>query len=372
MDISTWKLSLSINPLFMACFLQVPAVIRKLLEEDTDGVRMPNIFGKTCLHLAAQYGLIDTAKTLLEYSRASDINKYGSDGWTALHHAAAGGHEEIARLLVRHDAVIDAWTQEDELFAGQRNGLFLNEPCAKLLSSSIAHADGGLVRSPIPPRIAQIAQLCGIADNIDAGIGLNGSRTALHLASAAGHGEVVCCLLNGGADLKARTKVQLPQRSGMTALELAYERGHEAIVRILLNHDGSRDLPQNELESALCAATKGGQVSTLKDLWKQVNAGANDGVLAAVLAESNLHCHISVTRFLLEQGVGVGDFTDPMGMRLSHHAAAGDFREVLELLSSHGQEFESRDNFGMTPLHHAAANGSADVVKLLLEKGTDP
>lgn len=55
------------------------------------------------LMLAALKGALELCEQLI--ARDADINK---PGWTPLHYAATGGHEEVIGLLLKHHAYIDA------------------------------------------------------------------------------------------------------------------------------------------------------------------------------------------------------------------------------------------------------------------------
>ena len=59
--------------------------------------------GETPLMLAAINNQIELAKVLIQ--RGADVNK---PGWTPLHYAATRGHRDMMRLLLEHDAYIDA------------------------------------------------------------------------------------------------------------------------------------------------------------------------------------------------------------------------------------------------------------------------
>ncbi|KAK9815464.1 hypothetical protein WJX72_004084 [[Myrmecia] bisecta] len=58
-------------------------------------------------------------------------------------------------------------------------------------------------------------------------------RTALHMASANGHTEVVRLLVDAGADIGSQNK------EGNTPLHWACLNGHEAVARFLLQHGAS-------------------------------------------------------------------------------------------------------------------------------------
>ena len=62
-----------------------------------------NPFGETPLMMAAIQNRLDVAEVLL--ARGAEVNQ---PGWTALHYAATRGHMAMMRLLLEHNAYIDA------------------------------------------------------------------------------------------------------------------------------------------------------------------------------------------------------------------------------------------------------------------------
>ena len=66
-------------------------------------VQSRNPFGETPLMMAAIQNRLDVAEVLL--TRGAEVNQ---PGWTALHYAATRGHHAMMRLLLEHNAYIDA------------------------------------------------------------------------------------------------------------------------------------------------------------------------------------------------------------------------------------------------------------------------
>ncbi len=54
-----------------------------------------------------------------------------------------------------------------------------------------------------------------------------------------------------------------------------------------------------------------------------------------------------------------------------HLAAYFGYRDVAELLLTHGADVNAINSYGRTPLHRAAFNGHQDIAKLLLKHGAD-
>lgn len=161
------------------------------------------------------------------------------------------------------------------------------------------------------------------------------SDTALTLASAGGHVDLVKFLINRGADLEHRDK------KGFTALILAATAGHVHIVNELLDA-GANIESQSERtkDTPLSLACSGGRLYVVQTL---VERGAN-------IEHRN-----------------VSDYT-PLSL-----AASGGYVRIIELLLHSGAEINSRtgSKLGISPLMLAAMNGHKDAVLTLLDMGAD-
>ena len=58
------------------------------------------------LHYAAQDGHVDVAKVLIR--NGADVNAKDSDGETALHMAAEDGHVDVVKVLIQNGADVNA------------------------------------------------------------------------------------------------------------------------------------------------------------------------------------------------------------------------------------------------------------------------
>jgi len=79
----------------------------------------------------------------------------------------------------------------------------------------------------------------------------------------------------------------------------------------------------------------------------------------------------SVRWFIVDEGVGVNEKLDYLGMTSLHTAAQEGSADVVELLIDLGADMNAPDNDGWTPLHHASQNRQVDVVRILLTRGAD-
>ncbi|XP_031786075.1 ankyrin repeat and KH domain-containing protein mask isoform X6 [Nasonia vitripennis] len=159
--------------------------------------------------------------------------------------------------------------------------------------------------------------------------------TALTLACAGGHEELVELLLSRGADIEHRDK------KGFTPLILAATAGHQKVVEILFNHGADIEAQSERTkDTPLSLACSGGRYEVVELL---LNRGAN------------------------KEHRNVSDYT-PLSL-----AASGGYVNIIKLLLSHGAEINSRtgSKLGISPLMLAAMNGHTAAVKLLLDMGSD-
>ncbi|CAG2105105.1 unnamed protein product, partial [Medioppia subpectinata] len=159
--------------------------------------------------------------------------------------------------------------------------------------------------------------------------------TALTLACAGGHEELVSLLLNRGAEMEHRDK------KGFTPLMLAATAGHLNVVEIMLNNGADMEAQSERTkDTALSLACSSGRFEVVEIL---LSRGSN------------------------KEHRNVSDYT-PLSL-----AASGGYVNIIKLLLSHGAEINSRtgSKLGISPLMLAAMNGHAATVKLLLDMGSD-
>lgn len=138
--------------------------------------------GQTPLHVAAGANRLDIARLLLDHQ--ANVNARDNLGMTPLHWAAYKGHRDMVTLLLKHHAEINAMDV---------NGL-----------------------------------------------------TSLHLATVYGHDDIINFLLDSGADLNARTYDQ-----GMTPIHWAAFCGHTEGLKPLLKHGADINARDSEGDTPL-------------------------------------------------------------------------------------------------------------------------
>ena len=156
----------------------------------------------------------------------------GSDGATPLFMAAQGGHTEIAALLLKNGAKVDvAWNDGvTPLFMAAQNG---HAALAALLLQNGAKVDVAFNDGATPLLIAAQNGHTALATLLlDKGAKVNSAKTngatPLFIAAQKGHTALAVLLLQKGA------KVDLAMRNGATPLFIAVQEGHAGIVSALI------------------------------------------------------------------------------------------------------------------------------------------
>uniref|UniRef100_A0A8C8FXV6 K Homology domain-containing protein n=1 Tax=Oncorhynchus tshawytscha TaxID=74940 RepID=A0A8C8FXV6_ONCTS len=177
-----------------------------------------------------------------------------------------------------------------------------------------------------PPKITPVCISCQTESNHD---------TALTLACAGGHEELVSVLVARGANIEHRDK------KGFTPLILAATAGHVGVVEILLDKGGDIEAQSERTkDTPLSLACSGGRQEVVELLLLR---GAN------------------------KEHRNISDYT-PLSL-----AASGGFVNIIKILLNAGAEINSRtgSKLGISPLMLAAMNGHVPAVKLLLDMGSD-
>nr|XP_012142558.1 PREDICTED: ankyrin repeat domain-containing protein 50 isoform X4 [Megachile rotundata] len=202
----------------------------KIDETDNDG--------KGALMLAAQEGHATLVERLLE-QHGAPIDQHAHDGKTALRVAALEGHYDTVRVLLAHNADVNA---KD---ADGRSTLYILALENRLAMARflLEHA-----RADVESRDSE-------------------GRTPLHVSAWQGHVEMVALLLTEGS-----ASVNACDNENRTPLHSAAWQGHAAIVRLLLEHGATPDHTCNQGATALGIAAQEGHEHCVRAL---LNHGAD-------------------------------------------------------------------------------------------------
>ncbi|GKZ98419.1 hypothetical protein AnigIFM59636_003016 [Aspergillus niger] len=193
------------------------------------------------------------------------------------------------------------------------------------------------------------------------GIG-RGDCTVLTWAAKKGYTELVQHLIHYGAD------VNLQDNERWTPLARAAQYGHDAVVKLLIEHNAYIDFPNDNFTPLQIAAANANQ-STVKLLVQHGACVAHlDLTPDSLLKRSSLGYY--EMKHLSSRGSTI-EMRDSEGRTpLIYAAEKGDVARV-RFLVMHGAVVNAKAASGRTALLQAAARGHYAVVKILLKFGAD-
>ncbi|KAM0145561.1 hypothetical protein ACHAPG_011563, partial [Botrytis cinerea] len=171
---------------------------------------------------------------------------------------------------------------------------------------------------------------------------------------------------------KIPTSYELRGKCGRTILAFAAGKGHEDIVKLLLEtiHPDINDWQDGR--TPLSLAAEHGHEAIVKILLNtgQVKVDIRDHFNKSPLNWAAKHGHEAIVKILLNTGQVKVNIRDHFNKSPLHWAAENGYQAVVKLLLATGQiEVDSKDYHHYAPLFFAAKNGHAAVVKLLSASG---
>lgn len=314
----------------------------------------------TLLHVAAQNGSYEICEFLLNETNIqvnglsgnkqqmleADDHGHGSERAihftldykvTALHLAAAFGHEKIVKLLLARLADVNVPSENDytSLHMATEQGL---QNIMKLLTD---HSMDSLN-----------------AQTVD-------GNTPLHLAIHFKHVDCAEFLISLGAD------ENISNKAGSKPLELAVSRGLPTVVaklKSLMRHDYYQTVP-----ALLHMATEGGDLDTVKniismlpDIIDSMGSKESIGLISCAVKGGN----VDIVKDFVEliQNVHASKTNETSAL---HFAILLGRMDIAQFLISCSAFVHCHDSKGKTPLHLAAEGDHIVIANLLLEKSVD-
>ena len=290
------------------------------------------------LFLSAYIGDVQTVSAILE--RGCPVDAVDSDGLTALHKAALGGHGEVVGVLVERGASVDAQSSDGYT----------------PLHLAASNGDLGVVR-----------ELLRLGANVSMTVVAGERGTPLHQAALEGHKEIVCVLLDAGCP------IDVVDFGGHSALHFAAVGGAVEVIDVLIDRGLDVNRIDNEGITPLHVASACGKLEAVHELLR-LGANASMTVVAGK-GETPLHRaarkgHKEIVSVLLDAGCPI-DVVDIEGRSALHYAAEGGAVEVIGVLIERGLDVNREDNDGLTPLHWASTYGKLETVRELLRLGAN-
>jgi ankyrin repeat protein len=272
--------------------------VYRLDRGDFDGAT--RVVGGTLLECATAGDLAGVQQRLGE---GADSNQKDGDGDTALTWASSNGHLAVVEALLAH------------------GGCDVNHKTKNGITAFTLACGGG---NSVQENKAKIQRL----------LLQNGCDATLLEFARAGDLAGVQQRLSEGADVNQEGS------QGNTALVVASENGHLAVVEALLAHGGCN-----------------------VDHKSRQAGGCN-----TALAWSSLRGHLTVVEALLQHGAEANGKRGGVAVRL---ASVGGHPKVVRLLAGRGAPLELTEVNGDTALSFAAREGHVEVVRALLELGVN-
>lgn len=210
------------------------AALGRLVADTTD-VNRATEGGDTALMIAAGARADGLVRALIE--RDADVNASNGRGGTALMYAAAAGDEETVAILLRHGAAIDAraangWTALT-LAVARGFERVVADLLAQGADPNVADIYGWtpLMRAIDLDRPGVVRVLLA-SPRTRLDVRNDSGHTALHYAAARGAARLVRFLIERGADVGVR------DRGGRTPAAVARMQGHRAVAEMITKSAG--------------------------------------------------------------------------------------------------------------------------------------
>ncbi|XP_062309106.1 ankyrin repeat and KH domain-containing protein 1-like isoform X4 [Osmerus eperlanus] len=193
--------------------------------------------------------------------------------------------------------------------------------------------------------------------------------TPLILAATAGHVGVVEILLDKGGDIEAQS-----ERTKDTPLSLACSGGRQEVVELLLLRGANKEHRNVSDYTPLSLAASGGYVNIIKILLNagaEINSrtGSKLGISPLMLAAMN--GHVPAVMLLLDMGSDINAQIETNRNTALTLACFQGRAEVVGLLLNRRANVEHRAKTGLTPLMEAASGGYAEVGRVLMDRCAD-
>ena len=318
------------NPLFqMAIIAEDRVCVKMLLDRGIDINAVGNYYG-TPLQCAARIGDVELVKRLLELG--AGINALQGNYGTALRAAVAGDYKKIVNILLNSGADVN-------------------------LREMSEHTSPRKAYKHILSLCLQVSNFSMFALLLAAGADINaeegGGKRILIEACSMGDSTTVQLMLDRQADINAtisESSYNYGHKETTTALHKACEKGHQAVVSLLLHYGADIEL------QAGCKPPR-------RIFMDHVHSETSKTPLQVAATEG----HASIVRSLIQAGANI-DHCSFYGSALSIAAGADKVEVVETLLEYHAFIYLPLQN--TNALAEACRFRCTDVIDLLLAELT--
>ena len=318
----------------------------KTLLRDGGDLNVKASRGITPLHVASYEGQAGVVEVLLDHNASKTATD--TEGWSPLHFASLQGHRAVVEMLLKHED--HSTSAEDEIAFGNQHLII---DCQYKHTCLVKKLRSCLKRSKDPEQISLCSNCCDrkyhhVIENLHrhseyVNKGTNdGNKTALYLASERGHTAVVEILLKNGActdvtdikDLKSNVEAMEARQHQQAALA---QRGQNRYTSGMWRASSEHNLQQT-------AQSRRPTQRRWRYQWTALHAACSLG-------------HEEVVRLLLK-------YLPSARQTTMHVACYNGRRSVVGLLRDYGVRTNVTDKDNNLPLHVACRAQLAEKAEL--------
>ncbi len=348
------------------------------------------------LHVAAEFGFLESIELLLKNNANANVNVQDNEGRTPLHLAVLGKNLPAVEILLKYNADINILDKSDKSalhYAIEKKNLeVIKVLCNQakinfkiqnksssdgIFSAMKGHEGKTILQQAVSVNNVNVTQIL-LDCKPDLNLKDNSGRAPLHLAAEFKFLESIELLLENNAD------VNVLDNEGMTPLHLAVLRKNLPAVEMLLKYKADVNLIDNGNNSAVHYAIRNENLAVIKLLCKQstinfkIQKKSCPNRFSHIInheGKTILHVAVSInneeiTQILLDLKPDL-NLKDYSGRAPLHLACELMHLKSIELLLKNNADANVLDNAGMTPLHLAVRKGDLPAVEMLLKYNAD-